>query len=109
LNLKTIVTHEEVTTLHNTKGNEQDLDQYLEVTFERKETIAVQEEVSTLGHTSRSEQYLHQCLEITRKLKEKIAAHEEAPRGVHCDNIRKQRAGKYRVIYIHKRKNLEFS
>jgi hypothetical protein len=30
-------------------------------------------------------------------------------RGVHCDNIRKQRAGKYRVIYIHKRKNLEFS
>ena len=29
--------------------------------------------------------------------------------GVHCDNIRKQRAGKYRVIYIHKRKNLEFS
>ena len=31
------------------------------------------------------------------------------PRGVHYDNIRKQRAGKYRVIYIHKRKNLEFS
>jgi hypothetical protein len=30
-------------------------------------------------------------------------------RGVHCDNIRNQRAGKYRVIYIHKRKNLEFS
>ena len=30
-------------------------------------------------------------------------------RGVHCENIRKQRAGKYRVIYIHKRKNLEFS
>jgi hypothetical protein len=28
------------------------------------------------------------------------------PRGVHYDNIRKQRAGKYRVIYIHKRKNL---
>jgi len=33
----------------------------------------------------------------------------QAPRGVHCDDIRKQRAGKYRVIYIHKRKNLEFS
>ena len=31
------------------------------------------------------------------------------PRGVHCDNIRKQRAGKYKVIYIYKRKNLEFS
>jgi hypothetical protein len=31
------------------------------------------------------------------------------PRGVHCNNIRKQCAGKYRVIYIHKRKNLEFS
>ena len=28
------------------------------------------------------------------------------PRGVHCDNIRKQRAGKYRVIYIQKRKKL---
>ena len=32
-----------------------------------------------------------------------------APRGVHYENIRTQRAGKYRVIYIHKRKNLEFS
>ena len=31
------------------------------------------------------------------------------PRGVHCENIRKQRARKYRVNYIHKRKNLEFS
>ena len=31
------------------------------------------------------------------------------PRGVHCENNRKQRAGKYRVIYIPKRKNLEFS
>ena len=31
------------------------------------------------------------------------------PRGVHCDNIRKQRARKYMVIYIHKRKNLEFT
>ena len=30
-------------------------------------------------------------------------------RGVHYENIRKQRAEKYRVIYIHKRKNLEFS
>ena len=30
-------------------------------------------------------------------------------RGVHYDNIRKQRAGKYGVIYIHKKKNLEFS
>ena len=77
MSLKTIVTHKEVTTLHNTKGNEQDLDQYLEVTFELKETIVVQEEVSTLGHTSRSEQDLHQCLEITRKLKEKTAAHKE--------------------------------
>jgi hypothetical protein len=28
------------------------------------------------------------------------------PRGVHCDNIRNQRAGKYRVIYSHKRKKL---
>jgi hypothetical protein len=27
-------------------------------------------------------------------------------RGVHCDNIRNQRAGKYRVIYSHKRKKL---
>ena len=26
------------------------------------------------------------------------------PWGVHCENISKQRAGKYRVIYIHKRK-----
>ena len=26
--------------------------------------------------------------------------------GVHCNNIRKQRAGKYRVIYMHKRENL---
>jgi len=25
---------------------------------------------------------------------------------VHCDNIWKQRAGKYRVIYIHKRKKI---
>jgi hypothetical protein len=32
-----------------------------------------------------------------------------AARGVHCDNIRKQRAEKYRVIFIHKSKNLEFS
>ena len=31
------------------------------------------------------------------------------PRGVHYDNIRKQRAGKYKVIYIYKRKNLEIS
>ena len=31
------------------------------------------------------------------------------PRGVHYENIRKQHAGKYRVIYIHKRENLEFS
>jgi hypothetical protein len=38
-----------------------------------------------------------------------IVNHNEYSRGVHYDNIRKQRAGKYRVIYIHKRKNLEFS
>ena len=30
-------------------------------------------------------------------------------RAVHCDNIRKQRVGKYKVIYIHKRKILKFS
>jgi len=34
---------------------------------------------------------------------------DQNSQGVHCDNIRKQRAGKYRLIYIHKRKNLEFS
>jgi hypothetical protein len=34
---------------------------------------------------------------------------EVAYRGVHCDNITKQRAGKYMVIYIHKTKILEFS
>ena len=35
--------------------------------------------------------------------------HEGSTRGVHCNNIIKQRAGKYRVLYIHKRKNLEIS
>jgi hypothetical protein len=41
--------------------------------------------------------------------KKRESDHGDCARGVHCDNIRKQRAGKYRVIYIHKRKNLEFS
>ena len=43
-----------------------------------------------------------QCEEIGMK-------HLTPPRGVHCENTRKQRAGKYRVINIHKRKHLEFS
>jgi hypothetical protein len=58
---------------------------------------------------TRSHQSLHFDDDVSSTSFQGTTLIQPETRGVHCDNIRKQRAGKYRVIYIHKRKNLEFS